>query len=204
MSILRKSNSKVSSRHQIAIKGVRDGVLILPGNHYRQVLHVSSVNFELKSEDEQDALINTYQNFLNSLACPLQIIVRVREMNVDKYLEGISNGISSETQEVYRQQIGYYVEFVQSLITTNKILTRQFYIVVPYTAYGTNDFTIIKEQLNLNSDLVAKGLSRLGVQATPLTSLELLDLFYTFYSPDSARRQPMTDQTIHLLKQSLL
>lgn len=204
MSILQKSNSKVSSRRQINIKGVRDGVLILPDHHYRQVLSVSSVNFELKSEDEQDALIETYQNFLNSLACPLQIIVRVREMNVDKYLEEISNGITVEEQEVYKQQMKNYVEFVQSLITTNKILTRKFYIVVPYIANDTNDFSIIKEQLNLNSDLIAKGLGRLGVRATQLTSLEVLDLFYTFYSPDGARRQPMTDQTIHLLKQSLL
>jgi hypothetical protein len=204
MSILQKSNSKLSSRRQIAIKGVRDGVLILPDNQYRLALHISSVNFELKSEDEQDALIETYQNFLNSLACPLQIIVRVREMNVDKYLEEISDGIASETQEIYKQQMKNYVEFVQSLITTNKILTRRFYIVVPYTANDTNDFAIIKEQLTLNSDLVAKGLSRLGVRAMPLTSLELLDLFYTFYSPDGARRQPMTDQTIHLLKRSLL
>lgn len=204
MSILQKSNSKVSSRRQINIKGVRDGVLILPDHHYRQILSVSSVNFELKSEDEQDALIETYQNFLNSLACPLQIIVRVREMNVDKYLEEISNGIATEGQEVYKQQMKNYVEFVQSLITTNKILTRKFYIVVPYTANDTNDFSIIKEQLNLNSDLIAKGLGRLGVRAMQLTSLEVLDLFYTFYSPDGARRQPMTDQTIHLLKQSLL
>jgi type IV secretory pathway VirB4 component len=204
MSILQKSNSKVSSRRQINIKGVRDGVLILPDHHYRQILSVSSVNFELKSEDEQDALIETYQNFLNSLASPLQIIVRVREMNVDKYLEEISSGIAVEKQEVYKQQMKNYVEFVQSLITTNKILTRKFYIVVPYTATDTNDFSIIKEQLNLNSDLIAKGLGRLGVRAMQLTSLEVLDLFYTFYSPDGARRQPMTDQTIHLLKQSLL
>ncbi len=204
MSILRKSNNKASSRQQIAIKGVRDSVLILPDNHYRMILRISSVNFELKSEDEQDAIIETYQNFLNSLACPLQIIIRVREMNVDKYLEEITGGIDGESLEVYRQQMKSYVEFVQSLITTNKILTRQFYIVVPYTAPDTNNFSIIKEQLNINADLVAKGLSRLGVRAAILTSLELLDLFYTFYNPDSARRQPITDQTIHLLKQSLL
>lgn len=204
MSILRKSNKKESSRQQIAIKGVRDGVLILPNHNYRQILHVSSVNFELKSEDEQDALIEIYQNFLNSLACPLQIVIRVREMNVDKYLEEISSGMANETQEIYKQQTKHYIEFVQSLITTNKILTRQFYIVVPYTASDNHDFTVIKEQLNSNSDLVIKGLSRLGVRATPLTSLGLLDLFYTFYNADGARRQPITDQTIYLLKQSLL
>jgi hypothetical protein len=204
MSILRKSNKKESSRLQIAIEGVRDGILILPNHNYRQVLSVSSINFELKSEDEQDALIEIYQNFLNSLACPLQIVIRVREMNVDKYLEEISKGIAVETLEVYKQQTKNYIEFVQSLITTNKILTRQFYIVVPNSNTDKHDFAVIKEQLNSNSDLVIKGLSRLGVKATPLTSLGLLDLFYTFYNADSARRQPMTDSTIHLLKQSLI
>src|ERR1035437_9952432 len=76
MSLLRKSNDKQSSRRQIAIEGVDDGMLILPSHRYRIILEASSINFELKSEDEQDALIDTYQAFLNGLACPLQIIIR--------------------------------------------------------------------------------------------------------------------------------
>ena len=74
MSLLQKSKSKADARAQIDIEGVRDQVLILPGNSYRAVLDVSSVNFELKSEDEQDILIDTYESFLNSVGCPLQII----------------------------------------------------------------------------------------------------------------------------------
>lgn len=72
-----KSNKRASSRRQISIKGVKDGVLILPNNQFRIALEVSSLNFELKSEAEQDALIDTYESFLNSLPGPLQIIVRV-------------------------------------------------------------------------------------------------------------------------------
>lgn len=200
MSLLRKSNKRTSSRRQIAIKGVRDNILLLPNNHYRMVLQVSSVNFELKSEEEQDALIEAYQSFLNSLVAPLQITIRVREMNMDKYLEEFRVRMNDETEDVYKKQMQNYIEFVQSLITTNKILARQFYVVIPYASDGKQDFTIVQEQLKLSADIVAKGLAKLGVRSRQLTSLEILDLFYSFYSPESAKRQPLTDQTMQLLK----
>jgi hypothetical protein len=75
VSLLKKSNSISSSRRQINISGVNDGVLILPSFKYRSILQVSSINFELKSEAEQDVVIDTYQSFLNSLAIPLQIVI---------------------------------------------------------------------------------------------------------------------------------
>ena len=86
MSVLQKSNRKASARDQIDIQSVKNGVLILPGNKYRKVLSVSPVNFELRSEDEQDAIIDTYESFLNSLGHPLQILIRTRELDMDKYL----------------------------------------------------------------------------------------------------------------------
>ena len=94
---LRKSVSKTSARQQIAIKGVRDGILILPGNQYRAILSVSALNFELRSETEQDAIIDTYESFLNSLGWPIQILVRTREIDMDKYLEDLSERLSNET-----------------------------------------------------------------------------------------------------------
>lgn len=204
MSIFKKSNKKASSRTQIAIKGVQDGILILPNNRYRIILQASSINFELKSEDEQDALIDTYQNFLNSLASPIQIVVRVREMDMDKYLEEFRLKIEDEKEKVYRQQIKNYIKFVRGLIAKNKILARHFYIVVPFDAKDRQDFAIAKEQLLLSSDIVTKGLARLGVHTRQLESLEVLDLFYTFYNPQSAKRQPITEQTMQLLKESYL
>src|SRR5438045_4119986 len=86
VSILQKSRAKASARQQINIRGVNDGVLMLTKGRFRVVLEVSSINFELKSEDEQDALIDTYESFLNSLPCPLQIIIRIRELDMDNYL----------------------------------------------------------------------------------------------------------------------
>lgn len=204
MSVLQKSNKKVSSRRQINIKGVRDGVLMLPGKRYRVILEASSVNFELKSEDEQDAIIETYQSFLNSLAVPVQILVRVREMDMQRYLDGFRAQLEHEEEEIYRTQIENYIQFVQSLITTNKILARHFYVVIPYTDHDDSGFKAIQEQLTLTSDIVAKGLSRLGVRTRHLGSLEVLDLFYTFYNPGQAKRQPITEQTLELLRKSYL
>lgn len=203
MSILQKSNRKTSSRRQIDIEGVWDGILMLPGKQYRIALKVSSVNFELKSEDEQDALIETYQSFLNSLSYPMQILVRIRELDLDKYLEEFRESVADEKEEVYKTQVQNYSEFVESLVVTNKILARNFYVVIPFIGSDTN-FDIVKEQLSIYSDMVAKGLARLGIHCHKLTSLELLDLFYSFYSPEQSKRQPLSKQTLNLLNRSYL
>jgi hypothetical protein len=200
--ILQKSNKKSSARRQIDIRGVRDGVLILPDDRYRLILQASSINFELKSEAEQDALIEIYKSFLNSLACPLQIIVRVREMDLDKYLEDFRARLAEETEEVYKTQIQNYAEFVASLVDTNKILSRNFYVVIGYE--GEGEFEIVKEQLSLNTDIVVKGLARLGMQTRILSSLEILDLFYSFYNPNQAKSQPITASTLDLLSRSYI
>ena len=202
MYILRKSNKKVSARRQIDIRGVRDGVLILPDNRYRLILQASSINFELKSEAEQDAIIEIYKSFLNSLACPLQIIVRVREMDLDKYLEDFRARLAEETEDVYKTQIENYSKFVAGLVNTNKILSRNFYVVIGYE--GEGEFEIVKEQLSLNTDIVIKGLARLGMQTRVLSSLEILDLFYSFYNPKQAKAQPITASTLDLLSRSYI
>ncbi|MCA9333230.1 TraC family protein [Candidatus Saccharibacteria bacterium] len=203
MSILKKSNKPASSREQIRIDGVRDGILILPNKEYRLILQTSSINFELMSEDEQDALIDTYQNFLNSLNTSFQIVIRIRELDMDKYLQGFINKINTHDEQIYKKQAENYIDFVGKLVTNNKILTRRFYVVLPYKATDS-DFTIVSEQLKQSAELVAKGLGRLGMQTQKLNSLEVLDLFYSFYSPAHAKRQPLREQTIQLLKEAYL
>src|SRR5664279_1938311 len=144
MSLFHKSNKKKSSRRQINIKEVKDGILVLPHHQYRSIIETSSINFELKSEDEQDILIDSFQNFLNSLSCPLQIIIRVREIDVDHYLEEIGRKLDSETEPIYKQQMENYSKFIQNLISGNKILSRRFYIVIPYAAKEKLDFKLVK------------------------------------------------------------
>ena len=204
MFALQKSKSKTSSRHQISIKGVRDGILILPGNQYRAILQVSSLNFELKSEDEQDAIIETYESFLNSVGTSLQVLIRTREIDMDKYLKDLSERLDSETEPIYRDQLQNYDEFIRSLISTNKILTRHFYVVVPYTAPSKTDFELVQEQLNLKLDIVAKGMTRIGMHTKELGSLEALDLFYSFYSPTQSKVQPLTEHALQLIHNALI
>lgn len=204
MFALQKSTNKTSSRQQIAIKGVRDNILMLPNNQYRAILHVSSLNFELKSEEEQDAIIDTYESFLNSVGSNLQILIRTREIDMDKYLEELTERLDGEAEPVYRKQLKNYDEFIRSLITTNKILTRHFYVVIPYGASGKADFELIKEQLNQKVDIVSKGMTRLGMHAKQLSSLEVLDLFYSFYNPAQAKIQPLTEQALQLIHTALI
>jgi len=202
MSILQKSNKKVSSRQQIDIREIRDGVLILPNHRYRTVLHVSPVNFELRSEDEQDAIIETYESFLNSVGVPLQVLIRIREMDMDAYLEDLDNRLQNEKVVIYKKQLANYEEFIRELIKTNRILSRQFYVVVPYNSDGKADFDLTKEQLGLTVDIVQKGLARLGMHSRELSSLELMDLFYNFYNPTRAKLQPLTDKALDLIHTS--
>jgi hypothetical protein len=197
MWLITKSRNKVSSRKQIEIKEVKDGILILPGNEYRTVIETSSVNLELKSETEQDVLIDSFQNFLNSLSIPLQILIRVREVDIDSYIEKIKKQKETEKEKIYRTQIDNYSSFVEKLVSGNKILSRKFYVVIPYKqTEKQNDFKLIKEQINMQKDLVIKSLEKIGVKTRTLNTLEVLELFYNFYNPSQIKTQGITDELI--------
>ena len=199
MNIFSKSN-KSSSRRQIQIKEVVDNILVLPGNEYRQILETSSVNFELKSEEEQDVIIDSFQNFLNSLPCEIQILVRVREVDIDRYVEDIGKTKDKETIPAYKKQIEGYCSFVKKLVSGNKILSRRFYIVIPYKHTERHqDMKLIKEHLNLEKDIIVKGLERMQMKARSITGLEILNLFYGFYNPESLKTQAITRETVEAL-----
>jgi len=195
------SNKTASARHQINIKEVKDGVLVLPGNKYRMILETSAVNFELKSEAEQDQIIDTFQNFLNALPCSIQILIRTRELDIDSYLEDFMEHNNHETNKVYKEQLEEYGQFIKKLVSGNKILTRKFYIVISDSIdSGKGDFSIIKEQLKLNQDIITKSLERLGMKTRELGNLEVLDLFYSFYNPSKTKTQPLRHKTFEALK----
>lgn len=193
---LRRSKTNGSARSQIAIKGVRDNILILPDNRYRAILATSSVNFELQSADEQDAIVDNFQSFLNSLTTPIQILVRIRELDVDRYIEDFQTARAGETQAIYKKQMENYGTFIRKLVAGNKILSRRFYVVIPYENRQVTDFKLVREQLHLEQEIVIKGLEKLGMTARPLSSLEILDLFYSFYRPEQAKIQPLTQELI--------
>lgn len=202
MYALPKLNKKGSARHQIAIKGVEDNVLLLPNDEYRIIIQTSSINFHLMSEEEQDAIVDIYKAFLNSLSFPIQIVQKVRALDLDDYLRDFEQKKEHEKTEVYKQQIDGYVKYVKSLVKTNKILARQFYIVLPYHTKAKETIDTAREQLAHRLSIVEKGLSNVGIKTTLLSSLEILDLFYSSYNAKDAKQQPLTQQTIDLLQKN--
>ena len=202
MFVLPKLNKTGSSRHQIAIKGVEDSILILPNDEYRIIIETSSINFHLMSEDEQDAVVDIYRAFLNSLSFPIQIVQKVRALDLDDYLKSFEAKQQGETTKIYKHQIGSYINYVKSLVKTNKILSRQFYIVIPYHTKGKETIEVAREQLANQLAIVEKGLSNVGIKTRLLTSLELLDLFYSSYNAADSKQQPLTEQTIDLLQKN--
>lgn len=196
MSLSSKPKVKGSARSQIGIKEVKEGILILSDNRYRSILATSSVNFELQSEEEQDVIVDAFQAFLNSLTVPIQILIRVRELDIDHYLEDFQAKLIDEKEPIYKEQLKNYSEFIRKLVSGNKILSRRFYLIIPHDNKAKVDFATAKEQLMLEQEIIIKGLEKIGMTAKQLTSLEVLDLFYSFYRPEQAKIQPLAQAIV--------
>ncbi len=121
---------------------------------------------------------------------------------MDKYLDDLATSATEEPELIYKQQSHNYQDFIKTLVVSNKILTRNFYVVLSYDSNSSIDFDTAKEQLNLQADIVTKGLARMGMSSSELSSLETLDLFYSFYNPEKAKVQPLTDQAFDVLHKS--
>ncbi len=187
-------SSSLAAKNQVDIKEVRDNILVLSKDRYRVVLTVSSINFELQSDAEQDVLIDLFQNFLNSLTAPVQILTRIRELDLDRYLDNLTIPKDKNKSTVYQKQLSGYRDFVKELVAGNKILSRRFYLVLPIDSNSRAGFEFIKEQAALEQEIVIKGLEKLGINVRVLSGLEILELFYSFYRPDAAKTQPLTNE----------
>ena len=199
MSIFQKINEKRSSRDQIKIRSVENDLLVLPENEYRAILSVSSLNFELKSEAEQDLIVDNYKNFLNSLPVTIQILIRVREVDIKSYLSNFENLADNETDKLYKKQLSSYAEFVAELVSSSSILSRSFYLVVPLKAAKDANIDIVSNQIKLSINIINKSLASLDIKTQRLENLEILDLFHSFYSPFMSKQQTITSKTIELI-----
>lgn len=198
LSLPKKSRVK-SSRYQIQIKSVRDGVLELPNREYRVILEVSSINFELMSRDEQDMVILSFMQLLTSINFPIQILQRARQLDLNEYTTNYKKRLEIEEDEIYKAQIIGYVDFVTELVKTNKILTRQFLLVIPIKANENDSFEMVKERLANRITIIEGRLEAMGVGHQMLSSLEILDLLGSFYNPEMLKRQPITEKTMEML-----
>lgn len=196
-----------SAQQLLTIDTIKDGVVLMKDGGFRVILMCSSINFALKSTDEQDAITYQYQNFLNSLDFPVQFVIHSRKLNISPYLETLKTRQKEESNELLKIQINEYVEFIQTFVDLTNIMTKTFYVVVPFTptileqkgilrqiaaALGIGkkevrksfgSFEEYKNQLWQRVDSVVGGLGRFSVRAAPLETEELVELFYGLYNP---------------------
>lgn len=122
----------------LTISTVRDGIIMLKKGGLRAILMASSLNFALKSAEEQEATIFQYQNFLNSLDFSIQFVVHSRKLNITPYLNSIKARSKEETNELLKIQIDEYVEFVRSFVELSNIVSKTFYVVIPFDPLSIN------------------------------------------------------------------
>jgi type IV secretory pathway VirB4 component len=202
-------NKAPSTQAHLPIQEIKEGIVVLKDGTLRAVLMCSSINFSLKSEDEQNALISSYVSFLNSLDHPLQIVIQSRRLQIKPYLEMLSQKEAEQPNELLRVQTADYRAFVQELVEIGQIMTKRFYVVVPYDPllnrkknYFTRLKELIKPALTLRlkeekfqqrkEDLdgrlrqVIGGLEGMGLTVMPLDTQATIELLYSTYNPDVA------------------
>lgn len=197
----------------VPVEEVRGGVVILKNGGYRGIMMCSSLNFALKSEDEQRAIIGGFQNFLNTLDFPVQIVVHSRKTDIRPYLNLLQERIDRQTSELMRIQLREYISFIRTFIEGSDIMTKTFYVVVPFTpvtvaqatglpfgkqssgAEGDRSFEETRIQLEQRMALVAGGLAQSGLRAVPLGTEEIIELLYrSFNLGDMENPIPYTQQ----------
>ncbi len=188
----------------VPVKEIRNGTIILKDGGYRGVLICSSINFGLKSADEQHAITLGFQNFLNTLDFSIQIVVNSRRMDLRPYLALLEEKAPEQKTELMRIQLHEYIEFVRSFTDQANIMTKSFYVVVSYTpritaasavgffkrsgtaaksAASQTSFEEDRAQLEQRLSLVAGGLASTGVRAVPLGTEEVIELLYRSFNP---------------------
>ncbi len=205
------TTSAGATQQFVPVKEIRNGIIILKDGGYRGILICSSVNFGLKSADEQRAMTLGFKNFLNTLDFSIQIVINSRKMDLRPYLALLEEKGSEQKTELMRIQLHEYVAFVRSFTDQANIMTKSFYVVVPYAprvspaaavsflrrlpgsragesaaAKGAAAETSFEEdsaQLSQRLSLVAGGLSGTGVRAFPLGTEEIIELLYRSFNP---------------------
>lgn len=212
----KKKNTKPASQTHLPIAEIRAGVVILKDGTLRSVLLVSSINFALKSEDEQTALVGSYVGFLNSLDFAIQIVVQSRRLQIQPYLDELAKMERQQTNELMRVQMADYRAFVQELVEIGQIMTKRFYVVVPYNPLSNKKksfwsrlgevikpaaavrlkeerFRERKADMDLRVRHVAGGLEGMGLTVAPLDTQALIELYYSAYNPDVAFAEQLGD-----------
>ncbi len=210
-----------ASQDFVKIKEIRDGIVVLKDGGLRAVLMASSINFALKSEDNQQAIISQFQNFLNSLDFSTQIVVQSRRFNIRPYIATLEERLKGQKNELLKLQTHEYIGFIKKFTEGTNIMNKSFFIVVPYSSAivdlssGAGGITMrIKDgfgggkhteaekqksfdeqrtQLEQRVSVVEQGLVRTGVRVAQLGTEEVVDLFYQLFNPGETEKTVSTN-----------
>ncbi len=214
----KSTKAGTSTQRFMKIKGIRNGVLELDDGSFKTIIMASSVNFALMSGDEQKAMLFGYQEFLNFLEFPIQITIQSRIININNYLEKLSELERMQENELLKIQIGEYQTYIKSLVELANITTNRYYVVISYTgspgSSGKESMTDKVKQfinpareakveiesydkaiqeLNLRIGRVVQGLRSMGIRAASLNTQEVVELFYTIYNPELSGSQVLAE-----------
>lgn len=203
----------------VPIKEVRDGIAVLNDGSYVMVLVASSINFALKSADEQQAIISQFQNFLNSLDFSVQILIQSRRLDIRPYIATLEERLKEQSNELLKVQIKEYIGFIKNFTESTSIMSKTFFVVVPYSPpanlepakgligqlFGGKGKTTAevaagdkarfeehRTQLEQRASVVAGGLVRTGVRVATLGTEEIIELFFKMLNPGEIIRPTIT------------
>lgn len=205
-----------STQKYLQIAEIRDDTVIMKDGSIRSVLLVSSINFALKSEDEQNAIISAYVNFLNSMDTPMQILIQSRKLDLEQYLIYLKEAEAKQTNDLLQMQMAEYRQYIAELVSLGNIMTKRFYVVVPFEPFNSKtrgfwsragdvlsptavssvsqkNFTARQRELFTIVDRVLSGLAGMGLRAQILDTQALIELFYNTYNPTVAPNEKMED-----------
>ncbi|KND48337.1 MAG: hypothetical protein AB198_02490 [Parcubacteria bacterium C7867-003] len=202
-------NSKATQEF-VPLKEVRDGIAILKDGSMRGVVLSSSLNFSLKSEDERRAIILQFQDFLNSLDFTVQISIQSRRLDIRPYIALLEDRYKEQMNDLMKIQTREYIDFVRKFTETTNIMTKSFFVVVPYDpalvniksgsgffkkssaseeqAQKETSFEENRTQLEQRVSVVEQGLSRCGIRVIRLGTEEVIELFYKIFNPGETEK----------------
>lgn len=213
--ITEKASTSPTQKY-LDVAEIKENVVVLKNGAFRCVLAVSAINYELKSTDEQDAIVSHYQNFLNSVDFPIQILISSRRLNMDNYLEFLSEKEKVQSNELLRFQISEYRNFISQLVGATNIMDKNFYIVVPFSPVENQEkgfwgkmfsffnpkkeilekrenFETVKSQLFQRAEHIIAGLAGIGLRIVPLETQELIELLFNAYNPSVYNAVTLSD-----------
>lgn len=205
-------NIKASTQEHLDIYAIKNHLVFLKDGSAALVLKTTAINFNLLSEEEQDATVYAYAGLLNSLSFPIQILVRSQRKNISDYLNLIDTRIQSVPSQKVKEQLLAYRQFVKSLVKENRVLEKKFYIIIPFSEIELGlskssfnpfakspqkppfDLSYIEEKASTTlyprRDHVIRQFARIGLKASQLTTSELVTFFYTIYNQSSSILAP--------------